>query len=74
MHRTPKRPPGPWEAISRSTKGRLVRSRHVTRDKAEKRLAGCPRHTAHRLVDRSDEYKAALRQAKAAAETLAAGP
>lgn len=56
-HREPNGGYGPFEAISHkphSTKpdaGDVVRSRHWSRVKAEKRLAGVSNHTNKRVVD-----------------------
>ena len=50
-HREPNGPAGPFEAISITPRGRYIRTRHHSLASAHRRLLGCPRHTACRVID-----------------------
>jgi hypothetical protein len=51
---------GPWEAVSFNNRtGLYMRTHHDSREKAEKRLAGNPRHGNHHIIDHVAEYERA---------------
>lgn len=51
MHREPKHGLGPFEAFSRKPNGFILRTRHWTEERAEKRLSGNRRHRDKRVID-----------------------
>lgn len=49
-HREPKTT-GDFEALSITPRGKIIRSRHRTEDRAQKRLDGVRRHDGHKIID-----------------------